>query len=62
MENLRLTMACGPYDRTNALQDGTVCPVGIDLSYLPIQLPTDIFAPMVYEEAFDLAEMSSASI
>lgn len=53
-------MACGPYDRTDALQDGTVRPVGIDLSYLAIQLPTDIFAPMVYEQAFDLAEMSSA--
>lgn len=60
MKNLKLTMACGPYDRTHALQDGTVCPVGIDLSYLPIQLPTDIFAPMVYEQAFDLAEMSGA--
>ena len=51
MTGLKLTMACGPYDRTDALQDGTVRPVGIDLSYLAIQLPTDIFAPMVYEQA-----------
>ena len=60
MANLKLTMACGPYDRTDALRDGSARPQGIDLNYLAIQLPTDIFAPMVYDHAFDLAEMSSA--
>ena len=34
MANLRLTLACGPYDRTQALRDGTITPEGIELTYL----------------------------
>jgi 4,5-dihydroxyphthalate decarboxylase len=33
MANLRLTFACGPFDRTQALRDGTIRPEGIDLVY-----------------------------
>ena len=31
MAKLRLNFACGPYDRTQALRDGTIQPEGIDL-------------------------------
>jgi 4,5-dihydroxyphthalate decarboxylase len=58
MANLRLTMACGPYDRTEALRNGTVQIEGVDLTYLPIQSPMDIFGPMLKQSAFDIAEMS----
>jgi hypothetical protein len=37
MANLRLTFACGPFDRTQALRDGTIRPDGIDLVYLSLQ-------------------------
>ena len=58
MANLRLTMACGPYDRTEALRYGKVQPEGVDLNYLAIQDPPEIFAQMLRHKAFDLAEMS----
>ena len=42
MSKLELTLACGPYDRTLALRDGTIAPEGIDLNYIASQ-PPDIF-------------------
>src|SRR5437763_7613761 len=51
-------MACGPYDRTAALADGGVRPEGIDLTYVPIQSPPEIFARMIMKQSFDVAEMS----
>ena len=36
MSKLRLTFACGPYDRTLALRDGSVQPEGIELNYTGI--------------------------
>lgn len=58
MASLRLALACGPYDRTEALRDGAVRPEGIDLIYVPIQSPPEIFARMVTTESFDASEMS----
>ena len=57
MSNLRLTFACGPYDRTQALRDGSIRPVGIDLTYLALQ-PAEIFWRMLQFQEFDVAEMS----
>ena len=57
MSNLRLTFACGPYDRTQALRDGTIKPEGIDLTYLPLQ-PAEIFWRMLQYKEFDVSEMS----
>ncbi|MDQ7843386.1 MAG: ABC transporter substrate-binding protein [Armatimonadota bacterium] len=57
---LRLTLACGPYDRTDALRTGLVRPEGIDLIYVPIQSPPEIFARMLSNQAFDVSEMSCA--
>ena len=60
MKRLPLTMACGPYDRMEALWQGAVQPEGIDLRYLPIQSPPEIFARMIKTQSFDVAEMSLA--
>jgi 4,5-dihydroxyphthalate decarboxylase len=57
---LALTMACGPYDRMEALAQGWVQPEGIDLRYLAIQSPPEIFARMIKTRSFDVAEMSLA--
>ena len=60
MSRLPLTMTCGPYDRMEALAQGVVQPEGIDLRYLAIQSPPEIFARMIKTRSFDVAEMSLA--
>src|SRR2546426_7470059 len=60
MAPLRVTLACGAYDRTEALRNGVVRPEGIDLNYVAIQSPPEIFARMVAKQAFDASEMSCA--
>jgi 4,5-dihydroxyphthalate decarboxylase len=60
MANLRLTLACGPYDRTQAIIDGVVRPEGIDLTYLPIQ-PAEIFWRQLQYKEFDASEMSMSN-
>ena len=57
MANLRLTLACGPYDRTQALRDGTIRPEGIDLNYITLQ-PAEIFWRMLQYREFNVSEMS----
>ena len=57
---LKLTFACGPYDRMDALRYGTVVPDGIDLEYLSIQRPREIFDRMVRDHAFDASELSAS--
>jgi 4,5-dihydroxyphthalate decarboxylase len=57
VEKLLLTVACGDYDRTKALQDGTVEPEGIRLNYLPLQAE-EIFWRMGGHKEFDASEMS----
>src|SRR5690349_3617314 len=57
MPNLRLTLACGPYDRTQALRDGTIRPEGIELNYVARQ-PAEIFWRMLQYQEFDASEMS----
>ena len=57
MSKLRLTFACGPYDRTLALRDGTIQPEGIELNYIASQ-PPDIFWRMLQFKEFEISEMS----
>src|SRR5882672_11502047 len=57
MANLRLTLACGPYDRTQALRDGTIRAEGIELNYITLQ-PAEIFWRMLQYQEFDASEMS----
>lgn len=57
MDKLLVTVACGDYDRTKALQDGTVEPEGIRLNYIPLQAE-EIFWRMGGHQEFDASEMS----
>jgi len=60
MNRLSLTFACGFYDRTVALRTGDVRPEGIDLNYLPIEAPREIFDRMVGQQEFDVSELSAS--
>ena len=60
MAKLRLNFACGPYDRTQALRDGTIQQEGIDLTYLPLQ-PAEIFWRQLQYREFDVSEMSMSN-
>ena len=57
MTRLHLTLACGDYDRTKTLQDGSLDPDGISLNYLPMQAE-EIFWRMGHHQEFDASEMS----
>lgn len=57
---LRLTLACGLYDRTMALQNGTVVPEGIDLNYIAMG-PGPLFRRQARNAEFDVAEFSLAT-
>lgn len=60
MSARRLTLACHPYDRTQALRDGTVRARGIDLNFLPLPVEETFYRMMRFRE-FDAAEMSLSS-
>jgi len=60
MKKLKLTMACGRYDRTQALIDGRVEPEGVDLTFIPLR-PGETFWRMLNHEEFDCSEMSLSS-
>lgn len=60
MSRLRLTFACGDYDRTRALAEGTIRPDGIDLNYLRLPVEETFFRMMRHRE-FEVAEMSLSS-
>jgi 4,5-dihydroxyphthalate decarboxylase len=57
LEKLFLSVACGDYDRTKPLQDGSVEPEGIKLNYIPMQ-SEEIFWRMGHHREFDASEMS----
>src|SRR5258705_9275439 len=57
MTRLHLTFACGDYDRTRALEDGSARPDGIDLTYLRLPVEETFFRMLRHRE-FDVAEMS----
>ena len=60
MADRPLTIACGPYDRMEAIRTGDVRIEGIDPTYVAIQSPPEIFARMVKTGSFDVAEMSTS--
>jgi 4,5-dihydroxyphthalate decarboxylase len=53
-----LTFACGVYDRTLPLLTGEVRVKDVDLTYVPIDDPRQIFDRLARSDEFDLAEMS----
>lgn len=55
-----MTFACGLYDRMLALYAGGVQPDGIDLNFIPVDNPRDLFDRMGGGLEFDAAEMSSS--
>lgn len=57
MEKLFLTLGCGDYDRTQALQTGAVEAEGIKLNYIPLQ-SEEVFWRMGHHREFDASEMS----
>src|SRR6266487_2307993 len=60
MHKLQLTLACGRYDRTQALIDGRVQPEGVDLTFLPLR-PGETFWRMLNHGEVDASEMSLSS-
>ena len=61
MEPVRLTLACGNYDRTRALIEGTVKPKGVDLTYVQ-DTPHHLFERVLIDGEFDAAEMSVSNL
>src|SRR6266567_4498823 len=57
---LRLTFACGIYDRTDALRTGDVNVEDIDLDFQAIQNPREIFDRMGGRQEFDVSEFSAS--
>lgn len=60
MARLPLTLACGDYDRTRALEEGSVRADGIELTYLRLPVEETFFRMLRHRE-FDVAEMSLSS-
>ena len=60
MSNVRISFACGPYDRMDALRTGAVRPEGVDLDYISIESPREIFDRMAQKREFDMSELSSS--
>ncbi|MPZ61449.1 MAG: ABC transporter substrate-binding protein [Propionibacteriales bacterium] len=60
MARLRFTLACGDYDRTRDLEEGTVRPDGIELTYLRLPVEETFFRMLRHRE-FEVAEMSMSS-
>ena len=56
MSKLRLTFACGPYDRTQPLRDGTIAVEGS--TELRAMQPAEIFWRQLQYQEFDASEMS----
>jgi 4,5-dihydroxyphthalate decarboxylase len=60
MVDVPLTIACGDYDRTRAIRDGTVKVEGCAVTYLPLY-PEEIFHRVFKFQEFDVAEISFSS-
>lgn len=60
MSRLPLTFACGLYDRVVALANGTVPVDGVDLNFINIDSPREIFDRMSGFLEFDASEYSSS--
>lgn len=54
---LPLTLACGLYDRTYGLHDGSVQVEGVDLNFLPM-MPVETFRRQARHAEFDASEFS----
>jgi 4,5-dihydroxyphthalate decarboxylase len=60
MSKVPLTFACGLYDRVVALAMGTVPVEGVELNFINIDSPREIFDRMSASQEFDASEYSSS--
>lgn len=60
MAPLRLTFACGDYDRTRAIAEESVRPDGIEITYLRLPVEETFFR-MIRHREFEVAELSLSS-
>jgi len=60
MPDLSMTFACGLYDRMTALYTREVKPEGIDLNFVVINHPRDIFDRQAKRAEFDSSELSAS--
>lgn len=58
MSKVHINFACGLYDRMLPIYTGEVSPAGIDLNFIDISWPREIFDRMGGRGEFDAAEMS----
>ena len=58
MANRTMTIGLRDYDHTRALADGRVKIDGLDLKFVNISPPSQIFLRMLHDEEFDASEMS----
>ena len=57
MTDQKLQIAFGEYDRTRALSDGTIKIEGIEASFHTNRIITEVFAGMIRDRAYDVAEL-----
>ena len=60
MTMIPITIACGDYDRTRAIQDGRVRVEGCDVTYIPLE-PEEVFHRTFKFQEFDVSELSFSS-
>jgi 4,5-dihydroxyphthalate decarboxylase len=60
VSKVSLTFACGLYDRVLALKTGAVQVEGVDLDFINIDSPREIFDRMAARQEFDVSEFSSS--
>jgi 4,5-dihydroxyphthalate decarboxylase len=60
MSRVPITFACGAYDRMQSLYTGAVQPEGIDLNFIAVDNPRDLFDRMAGGLEFDVSELSSS--
>jgi 4,5-dihydroxyphthalate decarboxylase len=58
MTQLTMTLACRDYDHTRALLDGSASIEGVDIKFVSVSPPSQIFLRMLHSEEFDASEMS----
>lgn len=56
MADLRITLACGPNDRTEALEKGAVGADGIELEFVAVRTARVLFDRFLFNGEFDVAE------
>ena len=57
MEQVPLTIACGPNEHLEPLRNGTIRPEGIDLNYQTVEPVTLLVDQMVKNQEYDISEM-----